>query len=57
MKSKDDISYEWFDFFKIYNTNETELLEYMQKLGGLYLKDIKPTTLDFSLEGFGVNRF
>lgn len=54
MKSCDDLSCEWFDFFKVYNTNETELLAYMQKLGNLYLKEVKPTVLDFTRGKFGV---
>ena len=54
MKSCDDLSCEWFDFFKVYNTSETELVAYMQKLGNLYLKEVKPTVLDFTLGKFGV---
>ena len=48
LKSKCDLSYDWFDFFKIYNADEAELLAYMQKLGIQYLQDVKPTVLDFS---------
>lgn len=48
IKNQNDISYEWFDFFRIYNKSEAELLVYMQKLGTLYTKEIKPTVLDFS---------
>lgn len=48
IKNQTDISYEWFDFFRIYNKSEAELLVYMQKLGSLYTKEIKPTVLDFS---------
>ena len=49
IKSKDDISYEWFDFFKVYTANENELLANMQKYGSTYLKDVKPTFLNFGL--------
>ena len=54
MKSCNDLSCEWFDFFKVYNTSETELVAYMQKLGNLYLKEVKPTVLDFTPGKFGV---
>lgn len=29
MKTCDDLSCEWFDFFKVYNTSEKELVAYM----------------------------
>ncbi len=48
IKDKCDICYDWFDFFKIYNSDEAELLAYMQKLGYQYLQDVKPTIIDFS---------
>jgi hypothetical protein len=48
IKDKCDICYDWFDFFKIYNSNEAELLAYMQKLGFQYVQDVKPTVIDFS---------
>lgn len=48
IKNPSDISYEWFDFFRIYNKSEAELLIYMQKLANLYIKEIKPTVLDFT---------
>ena len=54
MKSCNDLSCEWFDFVKVYNTSETELVAYMQKLGNLYLKEVKPTVLDFTPGKFGV---
>lgn len=54
LKNKIDLTCEWFDFFKIYNSDEAELLKHMQEYGATYLKDIKPTLLDFTVGDFGV---
>lgn len=54
MKNKVDLTIEWFDFFQLYNSDEELLLTKMQEYGAEYLKEIRPTLLDFSLDGFGV---
>lgn len=54
MKNKVDLTIEWFDFFQLYNSNEELLLAKMQEYGAEYLKEVRPTMLDFSLDDFGV---
>lgn len=55
IKNRVDLTCEWFDFFKIYNSNEAELLTHMQQYGTSYIKDIRPTLLDFTIGALGVN--
>lgn len=55
IKNKVDLTCEWFDFFKIYNSDEAQLLAHMQEYGASYIKDVKPTLLDFTLGEFGVS--
>lgn len=55
LKSKADLACEWFDFFSLYNLDEAQLLRHMQGMAGPYVKEIRPTFLDFSLENFGVD--
>jgi hypothetical protein len=55
LKSKVELTVEWFDFFSLYNVDEAQLLSHMQTMAGVYVKDVRPTFLDFSLDGFGVN--
>lgn len=54
LKNRADLTIEWFDFFSLYNVDESQLLNYMQGMAGGYVKDVRPTFLDFSLDGFGV---
>lgn len=54
LKNKVELTVEWFDFFSLYNEDEAKLLHHMQTMSGIYIKDVKPTLLDFSLDNFGV---
>lgn len=54
LKNKVDLTIEWFDFFQVYNSDEAEILTHMQQYGAGYIKDVKPTLLDFTLGYFGL---